>query len=282
MLLCGIIAVNCWSDTIYLKNGTISKGIVVEENIESIILEQGSRWQKIYWAEIEMIEKEGKSTDNSNKANTEKPSSQMITPKKDDGKGKILLMTGIIMMLAGGYLIYDGSIEKVDKQWAVDISNPGINVSSWEWTSEKLVSYWANPKGKVVNTGNVTLRNVKMYFYAKNSSKQIIASTYCYLDNYLNLPVGYMDTWSTTVSCGAVDPVWGSISYTYDYDPIYAHYKTYKKNQDEINSGYACALAGIVVLLKYYVSKTKAEQRVRNNRINVIAQYNKLALAYSF
>jgi len=130
--------------------------------------------------------------------------------------GGALVIGGIAMALSGFKKTYR------EKFVDVDISRPGLDISNWSWTSEQLITWWADAQGTVRNTGNVPLKDVKIFITYYDSSGQFISQEWNFLDVYwlTPLPVNAQDSWSW-LSNSTTQPTLASIRAEYAYDPIY-------------------------------------------------------------
>ncbi len=96
---------------------------------------------------------------------------------------------GLLLLLCGAAAAGYGFSMKEEK---VDISNPQINYSNWSWTKEQAgVGYpwYVDSNGIIKNTGNVALKDIKIYTTYLDSSGGSIAYGYTYPDVYWLKPL---------------------------------------------------------------------------------------------
>lgn len=191
------------------------------------------------------------------------------------------LVVGIGLVGAGSFMAVDGFGTKtvVDKEWdekvldwVEDISNPQIDINDWYWTKTLAVTWWAEPAGVVVNTGNVPLEFVEIGYWFTDTSDNYITGNYTYLDIYWDeLPVGYIDSWWGICDCGPIEPMWGYAEVLdYGYDPllknhyITVHRVTYKKETKsalEGTVGVAAIVGGGYLIVDYLLERSKLKEK---------------------
>lgn len=169
----------------------------------------------------------------------------ILTPTKSYGENKgslWKLIGGIVLTGAGTYLAVDGFKR-------VDISDPKLDLSNWNWSKEKIISWWVDASGTVKNTGNVPLEDVKIYVTYYDTSNNYLGRDWAYLDTYWlePLPKGAVDSWDTTGDTGSTEPERAEISAIYTYEKKYE-----TKNVIEGSAGIAVGLVGIYLIYDYF------------------------------
>jgi len=200
--------------------------------------------------------------------------------------GFLKAMSGMVLMAAGTFAAVDGFKEVVDKEWTEkiisgeydwDVSSPRIDKSDWSWTSTKYTNWWADAEGKVYNSGDVTLNNVRVKVTFKDVAKSEITSSYVYIDGPIE-PSSY-GTWSNyNNNCGLIAPEWASINVTYGYEPLYdhrvyyryEHHKTYKKkNLPQAYTGIAVGAGGLYLIADSILDATKVKQALKKKDLEI-------------
>ncbi|MEN3014261.1 MAG: FxLYD domain-containing protein, partial [Endomicrobiia bacterium] len=105
-----------------------------------------------------------------------------------------------------------------------DITNPSLNYSKYTWNKQNYgtSNWYAAAQGVVKNTGNVPLKNVKIYIKYYDVNNNLLSSEYTYLDTYWlePLPVNTEDTWHDIITTMLGEPHRLEVSATYEYDKI--------------------------------------------------------------
>jgi len=189
-----------------------------------------------------------------------------ITPVLSHAQpGKLIL--GLCLIGGGAFMTIDGfsTVKEIEKEWDEDISNPQIDISNWAWTKELIIDWWAEPYGTVKNTGNVPLEWVKIAYCFTDAADNYITGNYTYLDiHYDKLPVGYQDSWWGISNCGSIEPMWGYVTVTYEYDPLLKHHVIYKertKNATEGVIGIGAIGFGTYLVVDYLIDLQKLKKR---------------------
>lgn len=185
---------------------------------------------------------------------SKKESREIKSPSKLERVG------GIVLSVVGLFLAIDGFKK-------IDISKPSLDTSHWTWTKEKATTWWVDSNGTVTNTGNVALKDVKLYRTYYNASGQMIANDYCYLDVHWldSLPTSTQDSWDYFNGGWANEPMSVKLTASYGYDKI-------KKNKNTFEgvTGLACMGAGLYLIVDYnkqlrqFAQKTGIEIKVVN------------------
>ncbi|MBU2617045.1 MAG: hypothetical protein KKB79_03670 [Nanoarchaeota archaeon] len=163
-------------------------------------------------------------------------------------RGKTKLFCGIALTGLGAFLAIDGYS---------DATNPALDTSNWSWSKERAGAgypWYVDSYGTVKNTGNVPLKNVKIYRTYYDASGQMIANDYCYLDvHWLDpLPKGASDSWDYFAGGWDSTPTRVELSASYEYEKI---------SKNEIQGAIGLCTAGVGVYLIWdYTRKTKSFQ----------------------
>lgn len=179
--------------------------------------------------------------------------------------GKLIL--GLCLIGGGAFMTIDGfsTVKEIEKEWDEDISNPQIDISNWAWTKELIFDWWAEPYGTVKNTGNVPLEWVNIVYCFTDAADNYITGNYTYLDiHYDKLPVGYYDSWWGISNCGSIEPMYGYVTVTYEYDPLLKHHVIYKektKNPTEGVLGIGAIGFGTYLVVDYLIDLQKLKKR---------------------
>lgn len=154
-----------------------------------------------------------------------------------------------------------------------DISNPSLDYSNYNFVKTQIGSTWyMDASGRVKNTGNVPLKNVKIYLKYYDSSNNLVSSDWNYLHTYWldPLPVGKEDTWNDYSSTTLGEPVRLEVSATYEYDKIY---KEEKKPLSPTLATVGLIFAGLGLLM--YIFPEPIERAYRKNvKFSIIAKNN--------
>jgi len=140
-------------------------------------------------------------------------------PNRSTGKTRQALMFKGIL---GGALVIGGIAMAFSGFKKIDVSRPELNISNWSWTSEQLITWWADAQGTVRNTGNVPLKDIKIFISYYDSSGRLISQQWTFLDAYWlsPLPVNAQDSWSW-LSNSTMQPTLASVRAEFAYDKIY-------------------------------------------------------------
>jgi len=203
--------------------------------------------------------------------------------------GFLKAVSGMVLMAAGSFAAIDGFKEVVDDEWdepiiigtnKIDISNPQVDYSNWAWTSEKIISWWADAAGTMTNTGNVDLKNVmvNVTFFDTLYTPIETNSTFVNSTN-LGISVGSTISWDRYYNnCGSSYPVLAGITVTYDYDPIYetqsiygiVHRTTYKKkNELQGYAGIAAGAGGLYLIIDSVLDNSRIKKAMKKRDLDI-------------
>lgn len=185
----------------------------------------------------------------------------LFHPRKSYAEFKLSwkLIGGTVLCGVGGFLAYDGFRK-------VDVSDPRVDTSDWHWTKEQIIDWWVNANGKIKNTGNVPLDDLKVHLYFYDAGASEIAYEWTFLDTYWldPLPVNKTDTWFwPAVDCGSSEPMSGKIGVTYTYGKKYETHS--------VGEGVAgiAAIAGGAYLLYSYLTEVGFFSKLEEKGIEV-------------
>jgi len=106
----------------------------------------------------------------------------------DEYKSKFTILYGLILVVGGGILAYDGF-----RTVKTDISRPQVtmNYSGWWYKNEPVFQYELHSSGNMTNTGNVDLRNVEVLVAYLDAALHLTP-------NSLGVPVDFTTPEATT------------------------------------------------------------------------------------
>ena len=157
---------------------------------------------------------------------------------------------GWILTIGGSAMAWYGFTHKEIKR--TDISNPVMDSSDFTWSKRQAgVGYpwYVRTNGKIKNTGNVPLKNIKIYENYYDSNNQVIAYGYTYSDIYWldPLPVNIEDSWDDFDGGWTTEPANTTIRVEYSYDPTYKEEEIKTPTDTYIGAlGIGIALWGLV------------------------------------
>ena len=229
-----------------------------------------------------------------------------------ESKSKFRILYGIILIVGGGILAYDGFRNK-----EVDISNPGFSITgrgSWQNTPGKATHLTLQSAGTITNTGNVTYKLVT--FEVRYCVGGSYAPVYYYpnpglgkdgypvmLDNasavYYSLEPGQSISWEDVAHDELLSQNTGQkpngepgapytypdlkdnitlLAFSYGGAPFYNNYeRKYKKEMNNVYEGIAGVLlagVGIYLLADYIVGLKKFDYYMKKNNMNLYVTNN--------
>jgi hypothetical protein len=222
-------------------------------------------------------------------------------------KSKYRILYGIILIVGGGFLAYDG-FRNVD----IDISKPGYEITAKSrWYTNSQNQFVFASEGTIQNTGNVTLKQIAFdvryksenwrsrYYYPDQGMQYIKGIS----DTPTGLPVRFnetsdilytsnpnqIDNWKNTSDGYFSSEAGGNPPYPYNdkgnwhtdaveiINVSYSYDKKYKTEMNNVYEGVAGVLlagAGIYLLVDYLVGLKKFDYYMKQNNMNVYVANN--------
>ncbi len=214
-------------------------------------------------------------------------------------KSKYRILYGILLILGGGFLTYDGF-----RTVKTDISNPNVTMEFASTRSQGAFgggpAYIVNSTGTIVNTGNVALNNVRVQITYNNTQGNAVSSlgtpiVYNSNGGYsINLDMNQAEVWTNRqgyTSTEASNNPWpgsgfGPFYGTYPsasgetlirvLDITYDYSKKYKEEMNSVYEGIAGVLllgGGIYLIVDYIISLRRFDYYMKKNSMNMYVEH---------